>query len=40
MRGPYFVVIHAQYEPRLRYGRSLQWIAPELKEGALDLCED
>jgi hypothetical protein len=35
-----FIVIKAQYEPRCAYGRSLGWIAPELKDAGLTLLED
>jgi hypothetical protein len=38
--GDRYVVIRAAYERHLRYGRSLEWIAPELREAGLTMAED
>jgi hypothetical protein len=35
-----YISITVRYDQRPRYGRSLQWIAPELKDSALTITED
>jgi hypothetical protein len=35
-----FIVIKAVYERQIQYGRSLEWIAPELHDAGLSLIED
>jgi len=40
MVNPRYVSITVHYDRRPRYGRSLEWIAPELKDSALAMTED
>jgi hypothetical protein len=40
MVDPRYITITVQYDRRPRYGRSLQWIAPELQDSALTIIED
>ncbi len=40
MNGPRLIVIRVQYERWPAYGRSLGWIAPELKGAGFALVED
>jgi hypothetical protein len=40
MPDPRYVTITVQYERELTYGRSLEWVAPELKNSALTMTED
>ena len=40
MVNPRYITITVQYERWRRYGRSLQWIAPELKDSALTMTEE
>jgi hypothetical protein len=35
-----YVVIRVQYDQQTRHGRSLEWVAPELKDAGLALTED
>ena len=35
-----YITITVRYDRQPRYGRSLQWIAPELKDSALTMTED
>src|SRR5664279_2630911 len=35
-----YIVIQVAYEPNVVYGRSLEWIAPELKDAGLTLIEE
>jgi hypothetical protein len=35
-----YVTIRVQYDQQARYGRSLKWVAPELKDAGLALTED
>lgn len=40
MGGLQHIVITVRYEPQVRYGTSLTWIAPELRDAGLHLVED
>ena len=40
MVDPRYITITVQYDRQPRYGRSLEWIAPELKDSALTMTED
>ena len=40
MVDPRYITITVQYDREPKYGRSLQWIAPELKDAALTMTED
>ena len=40
MVNPRCITITVRYDRQPRYGRSLQWIAPELKDSALTMTED
>jgi len=40
MVDPRYITITVQYDREPRYGRSLEWIAPELKDSALTMTED
>ena len=40
MVDPRYIIITVQYDREPIYGRSLQWIAPELKDSALTMIED
>lgn len=40
MAGSHYVAIDVRYEPGVRDGTSLAWIAPELRDDGLDLIED
>ena len=40
MVNPRYITITVRYDRQPRYGRSLQWIAPELKDSALTMTED
>ena len=40
MVDPRYITITVEYDRQPRYGRSLQWIAPELKDSALTMTED
>jgi hypothetical protein len=40
MLDPRYITITVQYDPEPRYGRSLEWIAPELKDSALTMTDD
>ncbi len=40
MVNPHYITITVHYDRQPRYGRSLQWIAPELKDSALTMTED
>ena len=40
MVEPRYISITVQYEREPRYGRSLEWIAPELKDSVLTMTED
>lgn len=40
MGNPHYVTITVHYDRQPRYGRSLQWIAPELKDSAVTMTED
>jgi hypothetical protein len=40
MVGSRHIVLTVQYEPQPRYGRSLEWIAPELKGALMTMTED
>jgi len=35
-----YIVLEVAYEPQLDYGRSLEWIAPELKDAGLIMTAD
>ena len=35
-----YITITVRYDRQPRYGRSLQWIAPALKDSALTMTED
>jgi hypothetical protein len=37
---PRYITITVLYDRQPKYGRSLQWIAPELKDSALTMTED
>jgi hypothetical protein len=37
---PRYITITVQYDREPKYGRSLEWIAPELKDSALTMTED
>jgi hypothetical protein len=40
MVDPRYIIITVQYDRQPEYGRSLQWVAPELKDSALIMTED
>jgi hypothetical protein len=40
MVNPRYITITVRYDRQPRHGRSLQWIAPELKDSALTMTED
>lgn len=40
MSGARYVTIRVQYDQQARYGRSLEWVAPELRYAGLALTED
>ena len=40
MVDPRYITITVQYDGQPRYGRLLEWIAPELKDSALTMTED
>ena len=40
MVNPRYITITVRYDRQPRYGRSLEWIAPELKDSALTMTED
>ena len=40
MVNPRYITITVRYDRQPRYGGSLQWIAPELKDSALTMTED
>ena len=40
MVDPRYITITVQYDRQPIYGRSLEWIAPELKDSALTMTED
>ena len=40
MVSPRYITITVRYDRQPRYGRSLQWIVPELKDSALTMTED
>ena len=40
MVDPRYITITVQYDRQPKYGRSLGWIAPELKDSALTMTED
>jgi len=40
MSADRYIIITVAYEPRLDYGRSLEWIAPELTDAGLAMTED
>jgi len=40
MVEPRYITITVQYDREPTYGRSLEWIAPELKDSALTMIED
>ena len=40
MVDPRYITITVRYDGQPRYGRSLEWIAPELKDSALTMTED
>ena len=40
MAGSHYVALDVRYEPGVRDGTSLAWIAPELRDDGLDLIED
>ena len=40
MVDPRYITITVQYDREPKYGRSLEWIAPELKDSALTMIED
>ena len=40
MLGDRYVILEVAYEPELKYGRSLQWVAPELNDAGLIMTED
>ena len=40
MVDPRYITITVHYDREPRYGRSLEWIAPELKDSALIMTED
>ena len=40
MVDPRYITITVQYDRKPGYGRSLEWISPELKDSALTMTED
>ena len=40
MLGPRHIVLRVQYDRQPQYGRSLEWIAPELKGARMTMTED
>ena len=40
MRGDRYLTVEVAYEPQLGYGRSLEWVAPELRHAGLVMTED
>jgi hypothetical protein len=40
MLGPHHIIIRVQYDRQPNYGRSLEWIAPELKGARLTMTAD
>ena len=40
MRGDRYLRVEVAYEPELGYGRSLEWVAPELKHAGLVMTAD
>jgi hypothetical protein len=40
MLGSRHIIVRVQYERHRRYGRSLGWIAPELKDASMTMTED
>ena len=40
MLGPRHIIVSVQYDRRPSYGRSLEWIAPELKDARMAMTED
>jgi len=40
MVDPRYITITVQYDREPKYGRSLEWLAPELKDAALIMTED
>jgi hypothetical protein len=40
MVDPRYITITVQYDREPKYGRSLEWIAPELRDSALTMTED